>query len=202
MVTTMTSSLGAEPVGITYDGERIWTANTGSVSIVTLLEGGFSVTNKPGFTQALGCVFDGTNVWVTDDNGVDIDNLHKLDSAGNILMSVNVGSRPVAPAFDGMNIWVPNFDNDRVSVVRAVGSLSGTVLTTLSDRSVSFPIQAAFDGERVMVVNFDGTGVSLWKATDFTKIGSLPVGGAFLNSVCSDGIDFWITAEPNRLIRF
>ena len=36
-VTTLTSSLGDYPLGIAFDGSRIWTANVGtSVSIVTL----------------------------------------------------------------------------------------------------------------------------------------------------------------------
>ena len=40
---------------------------------------------------------------------------------------MTVGIEPLFPVFDGTNIWVPNFDNS-VTVVRAKGALSGTVL--------------------------------------------------------------------------
>lgn len=100
-VFTLSSSLGVNPIGIAYDGQRIWTANlgngfagTGSVSIIPV--DFFSVTNvTTGFVSPRGLVFDGTNIWVTD--GGD-DKLKKLASSGNILMSVNVGDDPYSMA--------------------------------------------------------------------------------------------------------
>ena len=105
-----------------------------------------------------------------------------------------------APQFltkeDGTNLWVPNDDN--VTVVRAA---TGAVLATLTGNGLRGPKIAAFDGERVMVTNHRGDSVSLWKATDLTPIGSFltefqPLG------VCSDGINFWISFQGNRVGRF
>jgi hypothetical protein len=109
------------------------------------------------------------------------------------LLSVDVGDDPRFPAFDGTNIWVPNQASNTVSVVRATGALAGTVLATLAGNGLDGPVSAAFDGERILVT--DGTvGVSLWKASDFTPIGSFSTG--VLTSpfgACSDGLNFWFT---------
>jgi DNA-binding beta-propeller fold protein YncE len=203
-VTTLTSSLGNGAQGIAFDGQRIWTANTGdtpstaSVSIVTLNP--LSVTTvTTGFAEPTGILYDGANIWVADyGDGA----LKKLDSSGNILLSVNVGCCPQFPTFDGTNIWLPSILSN-VAVVRATGSLSGTVLATLTGNGLNEPYQAAFDGERILVTNafgkFGGS-ISLWKASDLTPIGTLPV-SLRPNGVCSDGVNFWITMS-NKLARF
>jgi hypothetical protein len=199
-VTLLTSSLGLSSLGIAFDGQRIWTANSSTVSIVNLNPVG--VTNVAGFGVTSGLIFDGSNIWVTDNVSGSVDKLHKLDSNGSILMSANVGSFPFLPVFDGTNIWVPNASGNTITVVRAIGGLAGTVLATLSGNGLSGPLQAAFDGERILVSNSNGQSVSLWKATDFSPLGSSPVGAEPVGA-CSDGINFWITLPfTNRLARF
>jgi hypothetical protein len=65
-VNTVSSSLGNVPLDITTDGRYIWTANQGgSVSLVNMSS--FAVTNIPtGFTEPVGILYDGANIWVTD----------------------------------------------------------------------------------------------------------------------------------------
>jgi len=194
-VTTLASNLDDSPIGIAFDGVKIWTANLGgSVSIVT--PGGttpWSVSTKTtGFGVPLGLVFDGSNVWATDSTA---DTLLKLDSNGNILLTVNVGVHPEHPAFDGHNIWVPNAGSPpSLTVVRAS---DGTVLKTFSaangnQNGLTAPLQAAFDGQEILVTNGDG-GVSLFKATDLSIIGSRPTPGVTIpDGACSDGVNFWV----------
>jgi len=89
-VTTLTSSLGASPSGIAFDGARVWTANRGgSVSIVTLNPVSVN-TVTTGFSQPYGILYDGANIWVTDrgDN-----TLKKLDASGNVIQPVTVDNR-------------------------------------------------------------------------------------------------------------
>lgn len=158
-----------------------------------------TVINKTGFNQPRGILYDGSNIWVTDYNA---DVLHKLDSAGNILATVSTGNGPYYPAFDGTNIWVPNHDDFSVTVVR-VKSTSGEpldnpfVLATLTGNGLIQPFAAAFDGQRVLVTSTSSySGVaSVWKAADLTQIGSLTIPGDPAYFVCSDGVDFWITAH-------
>lgn len=202
-VTTVSSSLGAQPAGIAFDGQRIWTANQGppgSVSIVTLVP--FSAnTVTTGFSGPIGAVYDGVNIWVTDrgDN-----TLKKLDSSGNVLASISTGSFPAHPAFDGTNIWVPNETSNTVTVLRATGALAGTVLTTLTGNGLCGPHQAAFDGERILITDNGCSAVSLWRASDFSPIGTFSTAAStFPVGVCSDGLNFWITIiNTGKLARF
>ena len=206
-VTVLSSGLVTKPLGIAFDGQRIWTANlgtvagTGSVSIVTLSP--LNVVNvSTGFSNPAGVVFDGSNTWVTDSGDGEV---KKLDSNGNILMSVPVGAFPLYPAFDGTNIWIPNHNSNTVSIVRAGGSFAATVVTTLAGNGLNGPQQASFDGERMLITNNDGNSVSLWKASDLTPIGNFSTGtggfGAF--GACSDGLNYWITLfSTAKLARF
>jgi hypothetical protein len=200
-VTTLTSSLGAFPQGISFDGARIWTANVGgSVSIVTLNP--LSVnTVTAGFTEPGGILYDGANMWVTDlGTRTSPGSLFKLDSNGAIIQTVAVGFNTEFPVFDGTNIWVPNNLDNTVTVVRAS---TGAVLATLTGNGLSGPITAAFDGERILVTN-NGNSVSLWKAADLSPLGSVSTGSATQPyGACSDGLNFWITLiSTGKLARF
>lgn len=209
-VATLTTALGDFTRGIAFDGARVWTANegmpftnTGSVSIVTLNP--VSVNNiATGFGALWGMVYDGANIWVTDNGDQTI---KKLDASGNILQAVPVGNEPRFPAFDGTNIWVPNVLADTVTVVRAS---TGAVLATLSGNGMNGPFAAAFDGERVLITNNGGGGptapgpVSLWHAASLAPLGFVSLGTSNLpRGVCSDGLNFWIALQgTNQLARF
>jgi hypothetical protein len=199
-VTTLTSSLGVNPLGISFDGARIWTANGGgSVSIVTLNP--INVTTvTAGFTGPAGILYDGANMWVTD-NGTNPGKLFKLDSNGAIIQIVTVGSDPHISVFDGTNIWVPNSASNTVTVVRAS---TGAVLATLTGNGLNISTTAAFDGERILVTNDNGNSVSLWNATDLSPLGSVSTGlSSHPIGACSDGLNFWITlTTPGKLARF
>ena len=198
-VTILTNTLGNLTQGISFDGARIWTANgSGSISIVTLNP--LTVNNvTTGFIQPIGILYDGANMWVTD-AGTIPDKLFKLDSNGAIIQTVDVGSEPQNPVFDGTNIWVPNFSSNTVTVVRAS---TAAVLATLTGNGSVSPFTAAFDGERILVTNNGGNSVSLWKAADLSPLGSIGTGtGTFPFGACSDGLNFWITLGTGKLARF
>jgi hypothetical protein len=200
-VTLLTSALGPNPQGISFDGARVWTANDdGSVSIVSLNPVSVS-TVSAGFTTPVGILFDGVNMWVTDAGFPE--KLFKLDSNGAIIQAVTVGSTPEFPVFDGTNIWVPNFNSNNVTVVRAS---TGAVLATLSGNGLNEPFTAAFDGERILITNLLGDRVSLWKAADLTPLGSVSTApGQQPFGACSDGHHFWITMQvlsAGKLARF
>jgi len=205
-VSTVTAILGASPIAIAYDGLSIWTANFGSesgspsVSIVSFNPVTVKTTST-GFSLPFGIVYDGASVWVTDAGDHTI---KRLDSSGNIVQTVGVGTGPRFPAFDGTNLWVPSHISSSVSVVRATGGLAGTVLATLTGNGLDSPIQAAFDGERIMVTNQIGQSVSLWKASDLTPMGTFSTGsGTFPYGVCSDGLNFWISLSfTGQVARF
>ncbi len=194
-VTAVASNLGNAPFTAAFDGSLIWTANqSGSVSIVTPgATTPWSVTTvSTGFSNPWGILYDGSNIWVTDNTA---GKLFKLDGAGAILQTVTVGGHPGFPIFDGTNIWVPNGTSNSVSVVRAS---TGDVVATLTGNGLDDATAAAFDGTRVLVTNALGNSVSLWKASDFTPLGSFGTG---TNSnpwgACSDGINFWVALQSS-----
>jgi hypothetical protein len=194
------SGLGGSPMGIAFDGSKVWTANLGSPQQLSIVTPGpslpWSVSNvSAGFLSLEGILFDGSNIWVTDNIA---NTLLKLDGSGAILQTVSVGTKPEFPVFDGTNIWVPNSAGHTVSVVRAA---TGAVIATLTGNGLAFPLQAAFDGQRILVTNSGGASVSLWKAADLTPIGSFST-GTFPFGACSDGTYFWITLNTNQLARF
>jgi hypothetical protein len=204
-VTTLTTSLGASPRTIAFDGSRIWTAAGGSIFIVSLNP--TSVTTvTTGFSNPLSLLYDGANIWVTEATA---GTLLKLDANGGILQTINVGSNPQYPVFDGTNIWVPIVSSNSMTVVRAKdangNSLANAfVLATLAGNGLNEPLTAAFDGERILVANGSGNSVSLWKAADLTPLGTFSTGastGPF--GACSDGLNFWITLRNTaKLARF
>jgi hypothetical protein len=204
-VTTLSANVGMFPFGVAFDGTRIWTANFGSVSIITLNP--TTVTNvTTGFNAPTGILYDGSNIWVTDQSA---NTLLKLNSNGSIAQTINVGTLPYFPVFDGTNIWVPNFTSNTMTVVRVKDAngaplASAFVLATLTGNGLSTPLTAAFDGERILVTNVNTSSVSMWKASDLTPLGAVSTGGdTFPSGTCSDGLNFWITLrDTDKLARF
>jgi hypothetical protein len=194
--TLLTSSLPNSPFVPVFDGTRFFTYNTGVPSVSIVTPGAWTVTTvTAGFTAPSGIVFDGNNVWISEGIG----SVKRIDSNAAVLQTVTVGSFPQHPGFDGGNLWVPNFNDSTVSIVRAS---NGAVLATLTGNGLDHPSNAAFDGERVAVTSPVGGTVSLWKAADLTSIGSLTVGSQ-PHGVCSDGISFWIAVgNDGKLVRY
>ncbi len=180
--TEVANGLADTPRSLAFDGSRIWTANSfGSVSIIapgpTMP---WAVTNvTTGLTFAGSVVFDGANIWVTDEGPGAI---HKLNDSGGILQTVPIGTLPAAPTFDGMNLWVPDTASASVKVIR---SRTGEIISTLTGNGLSGPWAAAFDGERVLVTSLDGNGVSLWRAADLSPLGEISTGA---NSIPRGGL--------------
>lgn len=209
-VTVATAALGPFPGAIAFDGNKIWTANSnngapgggGSISIV--VPGTWTVTTvTTGFHEPIGLVFDGAHMWVTDATSTGTV-LRKLDPNGVVLQNIALGFGAGHPAFDGRNVWVPQFFDEKLSVVRVS---DGAVLKTFpaNANGMDEPTQAAFDGQRIAVTNasnVNGTpSVSLFKATDLSAIGNFPLAGVTSPfGVCSDGINFWISLSGSAKV--
>jgi DNA-binding beta-propeller fold protein YncE len=202
-VITAASTLGDYPYSIAFDGTHLWTANDGSVSIITLQ----ATTPYPvstvttGFIGPYGILYDGKHIWVTDFGA---GTLLQLDSSGNILQTVTVGAGPQVPGFDGTNIWVPNALGNSITVVQAS---TGRVMATMAaDASnlLNSPSAATFDGERVLVTNTNGNTVSVFKAADLSFIANVATGSPSAPfGACSDGINFWVPLpSASQLLRF
>src|SRR5262249_45101633 len=94
----------------------------------------FPVGNVPQFL-----VFDGANIWVTNQNDNTVTKLRASD--GTNLGTFPVGRVPIWITFDGANIWVSNHLSDNVTKLRAS---DGVVLGTFDVGSA--PQGIAYDG--------------------------------------------------------
>jgi DNA-binding beta-propeller fold protein YncE len=185
-------ALGGGATALAFDGSRIWSANTSTVSIATLAGSTpYPVATGTGaFSMPTGLLFDGTDIWLTDRAA---NKLHRLDAFGGILQSVSVGVSPRQPVFDGANLWVPNAGDDSITVVQAsTGAIVATIAANPTNQ-LSAPTSAAFDGERVLVTNTSGNSVTIFRASDFAVLSTVDTGPLTApQGACSDGIGFWV----------
>ncbi len=201
-VTVFDNNTDDGPLAITFDGQFLWTANSiGSITKYSL-DGGVETTFAAGISSPTDILWDGENLWVTD---FGVNGVHRVDPvSGSVLETIFVVPSPHLLLFDGINLWVSSPSSDTVTVIRAVGSQRGTVLQRLTGNGLDGPGGMAFDGERVLVGNISGNSVSLFKAADFSPLGSVSVGAKALpRKACSDGLNFWITLNgTGKLARF
>jgi len=73
--------------------------------------GNFKVGKAPG-----GVAFDGTNIWVTNEDSNNVMKLRASDGA--VLDTFTVGALPLQVTFDGKNIWVTNGRSESVSKLK------------------------------------------------------------------------------------
>ncbi len=207
-VSSVIGPIGNQPIGVAFDGQNVWTANLGppgSVSIISPAGESSVNTVTTGFNAPYGIIYDGSTMWVTDTGA---GTLLQLDAYGDIIQTVTVGAAPGFPVFDGANIWVPNYNDNSVTVVQA---RTGNVLATIpgdASNGLHGPNGGSFDGERVLIANYGGRSVTLFKAADLSLIVNQSVTDSVgvaqkPTSACSDGINFWIPLQTNgTLLRF
>jgi hypothetical protein len=208
-VATLTANI-LNGQAITFDGEYFWTAHLTAIARTNLA--GIHTSYGTDFDGVSDILWDGANLWVADTtpSSNEPDLVRRVDpGTGAVLENITVGFSPSDLLFDGANLWVSCSFSDRITVIRAVGGLRGTVIQTITGNGLDSPAGMAFDGERVLVVNTGGGAgagsVSLFKAADFTPLGSLSIGGnSYPNAACSDGVNFWITrgGSYDNLLRF
>jgi len=157
-------------------------------------------TFTAGFTVPFDIFWDGTSLWVTD---ITERKLKRIDTTtGAVVEDIDVGISPRTILFDGVNLWVVNQGSNSISIVRP--GTPSRVIQELTGNGMDEPTDLAFDGERVIVTSQNGDRVSLFRASDLFPLGSVPTGpGSSPDSVCSDGLNFWITRhQGSDIVRF
>ena len=115
--TVGTYAVGTYPYDVAFDGANIWVTNNydGTVTKLHASDGSLIGTYSVG-TYPSHVVFDGNYIWVTDHRDGEVYKLRAFDGSFIGSYSVgNLGNRCFGIAFDGANIWVANFDLDKVS---------------------------------------------------------------------------------------
>jgi hypothetical protein len=194
----------SDPRGVASDGTKVWMADYGPPGSVWIIEPWSPYTTvqvTTGFSQPFGILYDGAHIWITDQG---TGTLLKLDASGTIVQTVAVGLAPRFPVFDGTNIWVPNGDDNSISIVQASTGNTVATITTDGANMLSQPSSASFDGERIMITNQGNNSVTLFKAADLSFIANVATGSSTLPlGACSDGINFWVPLDnTGYLLRF
>lgn len=201
VTTAVASGLGNGSISIAFDGTNLWTANfslTGSISIIQPVSPYAVTTITSGFSCPAAVMYDGRNMWVTDNGS---NQIHRTDSSGNILQSVTTGAGPLFPCFDGTNIWVPNSSASSVTIIDAAsGNVSATIASDANNQ-LNQPGCAIFDGKYVMVANQLGPSVTWFDAKSLAFVHNLTVTDTPYYG-CTDGINFWMSVGGgNNLYR-
>lgn len=102
-------------------------------------------------------------------------------------ISFTVGTSPSGIAFDGANMWVTNYGDGTVSVLRAS---DGAQIRT--PPVGAYPWGIAYDGVNMWVANGGGTTVSVLRARDGSPVMTPSVGNAPQN-IAFDGANMWVT---------
>jgi YVTN family beta-propeller protein len=143
-------------------------------------------------SQPEAIAFDGTNIWVTNINGV----LSKIVPATGVVTTPVTGRGFLTGiAFDGTNLWVGDATNSAVLQI----STAGTVLHTVS---VPGPGAIAFDGTKIWVASVSPSSTTVSRinrtgtpAVDATvTVGTAPFGLVF------DGAHLWVTNSGSNTV--
>lgn len=175
--------VGMAPIGITFDGESIWVANSldNTVSKLRPSDGALLGTFPTGLDPAK-MVFDGANIWVACFLSDEV--LKFRASDGVIEGTFSTGGHPNGITFDGANIWIANNDDATLTKLRASdGALLGTFAV---DR---FPSDLTFDGENIWVSAI--ATVNKVRASDGVIVGTF-TGIENPRGIVFDGANIWV----------
>jgi len=106
---------GLNPAALTSDGANIWVVCSGGVNKLRASDGADLGTFATGGGGGVDDVFDGENIWVTNDVGT----VGKLRASDGALLGVFEVNDPFAIGFDGTSIWVTSVSDSTVTKLRA-----------------------------------------------------------------------------------
>jgi len=156
------------PTGLAFDGECIWAVDSGEPNGITgevrVLAGSSAKCRfagrhwDTGWANPYGIVYDGTNIWVGNEDGNNVVVFDGVTGKG-IIKTIPVGTYPRYLAFDGAFIWVANQDSVSVSKLMASNNPFGDLGTKVGEFPVTKdnpgihhgPQNLAFDGANIWV---------------------------------------------------
>jgi YVTN family beta-propeller protein len=182
------AQVGIAPLGMTYDGTKIWVTGYTS-SDITIVSAAGAVIRKIGTGGSMpeGIQYDGKYVWVAN-NAAGVNTVSKYDAASmQHLADYPVGQAPDGFAFDGTYLWVTNSYSD---TVMKLDRNTGEVLRTYP--TGSFPLSIIYDGKSIWVGNgvAQGGSLSRLRALGGVSLGSVTLGNG-VRGLAFDGSYVW-----------
>src|SRR5262249_17664154 len=167
-----------------------WTGAGGALSVLVAMGGVFVTGNTtPGglyrinpalpagavptvatFPNAQGITFDGSRIWTGSFTSVAI--VTPTVSLPWTVTTISTGfNYPIAPLWDGSNIWVTDFSASTLLKVDFFGSVLQTVTVGLA------PQYSLFDGTNIWTVNAGGSSVTVIRPQSGTVLATLTGNG-------------------------
>jgi YVTN family beta-propeller protein len=116
---TAAIEVGGHPDGIAYAFGAIWVADPGNGAVVRVDTRTNRVTRRIRVARADWITPSADSLWVSAETG----RVSRIDpTRGTVTASVAVGANPLASAFVGGELWVPNLDAGTVSLVDPASS--------------------------------------------------------------------------------
>jgi outer membrane protein assembly factor BamB len=174
-------TVGHQPYWMAFDGGSIWIANGGDGTVTKLRasDGKNLGTFNTGGSVAV--AFDGRYVWVTTYH----QSVVRLNQDGSSAGTFQVGRNPVGVAFDGVDIWVANSNDNTVTKLKA---RDGTTLATYD--TPGSPYGIAFDGTNIWITLPDQAALVKMRASDGTILYTPGVIGP-ATGIAFDGANIW-----------
>jgi YVTN family beta-propeller protein len=103
-----TISVPGEPIGITFDGTYLWTANFANSTVSQISRTSNSVTNNYNVGSGPWWIaYDGQNVWTTNYTASSVSKVPVSGGAATTFPACGSGSStPLGVTFDGAHVWV------------------------------------------------------------------------------------------------
>jgi DNA-binding beta-propeller fold protein YncE len=187
----------ANPEGITFDGEYMWTANNGpnanSVSKFDAATQTLVATYPVGLLPD-GVAYDGRYVWVTNSYSNNVWTLNR--DSGQQIDSYSTGTFPLSIVYDGQNMWIGNGTGVNVGTqISGKGSLTkiraadGTPLGTFT---IGNHVRGlTYDGTSIWACNSNDNTVSRVRVSDVALLATYPTGKG-PRAVAFDGANIWV----------
>jgi YVTN family beta-propeller protein len=149
----MTMRVGGGPIGIAVAFGKVWVADYGRSRLLRIDPGRNRVERHISLPKADWISTSADALWVSSETG----KIYEVDPGSMaVLSTVTVGPNPLATTWVGDQLWVPNIDDNTVSIVDpATSSVVGTIPTGGSPLAV-----ASAAGHAWVTSDFDG---DLWR---------------------------------------
>ena len=140
-----------------------------------------------------GVAFDGTNIWLSDQNG---NTIYELDNTGGIVSSfAGPGTDPAGLTFDGTNLWLVDRATDMIYELDTAGNVQSSFATPGND-----PRGLTWDGTNLWLV--EGQNTEIYELTTAGAVVSnfnWPSGQ--LRDITWGGTSLWLVDRDDQVVR-
>jgi hypothetical protein len=183
------TTVGNQPMAVKSDGDLIWVANFSgnSVSCVQASDGKLLKTYT-GVTKPRALLVARGKIYVAGNEPAG--KLYSIDPTAvnqtTVTFETNIGSLPIALAFDGERIWCSNFGGNLYKI-----NFDPDPVVLAVDPGLGIPAGLVYDGSNIWVVDQGSNSIKKINGGGTAAFLEAPVGGSAQQPVF-DGTNIWV----------